>query len=121
MRTICVCALATIFAARALSLSSLRGADYPQWGGSQNRNNVSNEQKLAADWNPGEFDPKTGHWNKAMARNIKWVATLGSQSYGSPVVADGRVLIGTNNSNGYLKQYPNDMDLGCLLCFSEQT
>ena len=28
---------------------------------------------------------------------MKWVASLGSQSYATPIVAGGRVLIGTNN------------------------
>ena len=42
---------------------------------------------------------------------------LGSQTYGNPVVADGKVYVGTNNSGGWLKRYPADVDLGCLLCF----
>ncbi|HEX7447428.1 MAG TPA: PQQ-binding-like beta-propeller repeat protein, partial [Pirellulales bacterium] len=40
-------------------------------------------------------------------------------SYGNPVVADGKVFVGTNNGGGYLKRYPADVDLGCLLCFDE--
>ncbi|MEZ6087224.1 MAG: PQQ-binding-like beta-propeller repeat protein [Pirellulaceae bacterium] len=44
---------------------------------------------------------------------------MGSQTYGNPVVADGKVYVGTNNSAGYLKRYPGDVDLGCLLCFDE--
>ena len=52
------------------------------------------------------------------SKNIKWVAQLGSQSYGNPVVADGHVYIGTNNGGGWLKRYPGDkVDLGVLLCF----
>ena len=46
------------------------------------------------------------------AKNIKWVARLGSQTYGNPVVADGKVFVGTNNSGGWLKRYPADVDLG---------
>ena len=53
------------------------------------------------------------------ARNIKWVARLGSQTYGNPVVAGGRVWVGTNNGAGYLQRYPATVDLGCLLCFQE--
>jgi hypothetical protein len=99
----------------------LLAADYAQWGGSPTRNNVSAERNLPTDWNPGEFDRKTGRWDNTKAKNIKWVANLGSQTYGSPVVADGRVFVGTNNSYGHIQQYPRDIDLGCLLCFSEQT
>ena len=36
-------------------------------------------------------------------------------------MANGRVYVGTNNGNGYIKRYPADVDLGCLLCFDEQT
>ena len=39
---------------------------------------------------PTTWDVKTG-------KNVKWVAELGSQSYGNPVVAGGVVLVGTNN------------------------
>ena len=105
----------------SLPVSNTTAADYPQWGGSPTRNNVSNERNLPADWNPGDFDRKTGQWNNAKARNIKWVANLGSQTFGTPVVADGRIFVGTNNSHAYLQHYPSDIDLGCLLCFSEQT
>ncbi|MCH7988134.1 MAG: PQQ-binding-like beta-propeller repeat protein, partial [Planctomycetes bacterium] len=53
--------------------------------------------------------------------NIKWSAKLGSQTYGNPVIANGKVYVGTNNGAGYLKRYPPKVDLGCLLCFDEQT
>ena len=39
---------------------------------------------------PAEWDVKT-------KKNVKWVADLGSQSYGNPVVAGGMVFVGTNN------------------------
>ena len=35
------------------------------------------------------------------------------------MVAGGRVWVGTNNGAGYLKRYPADVDLGCLVCFDE--
>ncbi len=67
----------------------------------------------------GGFDAKTGEWLKDKAKNIKWVARLGSQSYGNPVIANGHVYVGSNNGAGYLKRYPDQVDLGVLLCFSE--
>ena len=48
---------------------------------------------------------------------MKWVARLGSQTYGNTVVAGGHAYIGTNNGGGWLKRYPPDHDLGVLLCF----
>jgi outer membrane protein assembly factor BamB len=33
----------------------------------------------------------------ATTENVRWVALLGSQSYGNPIAAGGRVYVGTNN------------------------
>ncbi len=96
---------------------ALRAEDWPQWGGSSLRNNVTAAADVPTHWNIGRFDRRTGQWQLAGAQNVTWVARLGSQTYGTPVVAGGRVWIGTNNDAGYLPRYPADTDLGCLLCF----
>ena len=44
-----------------------------------------------------------------------------AQSWPHPVIANGKVFVGTNNANGYIKRYPSKVDLGCLLCFDEAT
>jgi outer membrane protein assembly factor BamB len=93
--------------------------DWGQWGGSSLRNNVPNGKDIPSDWDVGTFDAKTGEWQKDKAKNIKWVARLGSQSYGNPVIANGHVYVGSNNGAGYLKRYPDQIDLGVLLCFDE--
>ena len=49
--------------------------------------------------------------------NIKWKAELGSTSYGNPVVADGKVFVGTNNANPRNPDLTGD--LGVLMCFRE--
>ena len=36
-------------------------------------------------------------WDVKTKKNVKWVAALGSQSYGNPVVAGGKIFVGTNN------------------------
>ena len=64
-----------------------RAGDQPQWGRAWSRNMVSDERGLAAS-----FDPQTG-------RNVLWTARLGSETHSSPVVAGGRVYVGTNNGN----------------------
>jgi outer membrane protein assembly factor BamB len=92
-------------------------AAWNQWGGSPARNNTPVGHDIPTEWEIGDFDYRTGEWDKSGARNIKWVARLGSQTYGNPVVADGKVFVGTNNSGGWLKRYPGDVDLGCLLAF----
>ena len=47
------------------------------WGGTPDRNMVSSMKGLPTTW-----DVKT-------KKNVKWVAELGSQTYGNPVVAGG--------------------------------
>ncbi len=97
------------------------GGDWPQWGGTRLRNNVPNVTGLPETWKTGKFDRKTGQWDKTKALNIRWYGNLGSQTYGNPVIADGAVYVGTNNGAGHIARYPAKEDLGCLLCFDEQT
>jgi outer membrane protein assembly factor BamB len=52
-------------------------------------------------------------------KGVAWSAKLGSQTYGSPIVSQGKVLIGTNNGGNYRSQHQGDR--GVLLCFDEQT
>lgn len=82
--------------------------DWPQWGGSPLRNSVVDAANIPTKW-----DVETGE-------NIRWSMPLGSETYGNPVIANGRVFIGTNNGSGYAKRYPSKVDLGCLLCFDEK-
>ena len=97
------------------------GGDWPQWGGTRHKNNTPNVTGLPITWNIGRFDRQTGDWDKSKAENIAWYSRLGSQTYGNPVVAGGRVFVGTNNGAGHLKRYPAEVDLGCLLAFDEST
>jgi outer membrane protein assembly factor BamB len=101
----------------ALAASPAFAAEWNQWGGSPSRNNVPEAKSLPVEWAPGEFDPDTGAWDPKTAKNVAWVAALGSQSYGNPVIADGKAFVGTNNGKGWLKRYPPATDLGCLLAF----
>jgi outer membrane protein assembly factor BamB len=82
-------------------------ADQPQWGQAWTRNMVSSEKGL-----PDSFDPKTG-------RNIKWVAKLGTEAHSTPIIAGGRVYIGTNN--GEPRDPKHQGDRGVLICFDEKT
>jgi outer membrane protein assembly factor BamB len=83
------------------------GADQPQWGQAWSRNMVSDEHGL-----PDSFDPHTGS-------NILWSAELGTESHATPVVAGGRVYIGTNN--GHPRDPAQQGDRGVLMCFEEKT
>src|SRR5947208_345206 len=63
----------------------IKPGDWNQWGGTSLRNNTPVGSGIVTDWDPGEFDRKTGEWKPSSAKNIKWVAALGSQTYGNPV------------------------------------
>lgn len=82
--------------------------DWPQWGGTPERNNTPVDAKVPISWNVDD------------GTNILWSAPLGSESYGNPVVANGKVYVGTNNGKGYLTRYPSSVDLGVLVCFDEK-
>ncbi|MEO8498197.1 MAG: PQQ-binding-like beta-propeller repeat protein, partial [Planctomycetota bacterium] len=97
----------------------IKPGDWNQWGGTSYRNNTPIGKDIPIEWEVGDFDRKTGDWISDKAVNIKWVAAVGSQTYGNPVIAGGHVYVGTNNGKGWLKRYPSNIDLGCLLAFSE--
>lgn len=82
--------------------------DWPMWGGSPARNNTPAGVNIPTQW---DIDKGI---------NIRWSAALGSETYGNPVVANGRVFIGTNNGNAYIKRYPSSVDLGCLVCLDDK-
>jgi outer membrane protein assembly factor BamB len=85
--------------------ASLTASDWPMWGGTPDRNMVSTLKGMPTAW-----DVKTG-------KNVKWVAALGSQSYGNPVVANGVVLVGTNNEA--MRDPKQGGDRGVLKAFRE--
>ncbi len=91
--------------------------NWSQWLGSAKRNNTPVGVNIPSEWEVGEFDYRTGDWDPSGAKNIKWVSELGSRSYGSACVYNGKVYMGSNNTAAYLKRYPPEVDLGCLLCF----
>lgn len=110
------CLLGMVLAAAAVCVAM---ADWPQPGGSASRDRVPDGKNIPLRWKVGSLDPLTGQWNSKGAENIRWVARLGTYTYGTPVIADGKVFCSTNNGAGWLKRYPKDVDLGCLLCFGQ--
>jgi outer membrane protein assembly factor BamB len=89
----------------AFAFSDPNSGDWPMWGGTPDRNMVSSMKGLPTTW-----DVKT-------KKNVKWVAELGSQAYGNPVVAGGMIFVGTNNEG---PRDPNIKgDKGVLMAFRE--
>jgi outer membrane protein assembly factor BamB len=94
--------------APAPALAAVAGPSWPMFGGTVSRNMVDLKEKGILD----TFSNKKGK-----EVNVKWVARLGDLAYGGPVVAGGRIFVGTNN------EVPRDKDVtgdkGVLMCFRE--
>ena len=84
--------------------------DWNMFGDGNGRNMVNSTTGIRLDFEP----PESGEGGTG----IKWSVSLGSQTYGNPVVADGRVFVGTNNGGEYREQHKGDR--GVILCFDEE-
>lgn len=104
LRGVLIVGLLVVTAGLFVQASDPGKGDWPMWGGTPDRNMVS-DQKVVSSW-----DVKTG-------KNVKWVAQLGSQSYGNPVVAGGQVYVGTNNE--LVRDPKEGGDRGVLMAFRE--
>jgi len=83
----------------AILAGATRGSDWPQWGGNDpGRNMVSSETNLPDSFVPGEKLTDGSGVDLATARDVRWVARLGSYIYGNPTVAGGRVFAGTDDT-----------------------
>ena len=101
----CVSLLTAYAPLRSAHASDPGTGDWPMWGGSPDRNMTSNMKGLPTTW---DVQKKT---------NVKWVADLGSQTYGNISVAGGFVFVGTNNEG---KRDPKVTgDKGVLMAFRE--
>ena len=83
---------------------------WPLFGGSMNRDMVNAVDKnVPTEWKVQEGDQK----------NVKWSADLGSKAYGGPVIAGGKIFIGTNNENPRNPKITGDK--GVVMCFDAGT
>jgi outer membrane protein assembly factor BamB len=84
--------------------------NWPMFGGDLSRNFVNLKEKgIASDWS----------FTQGAEKNILWSAEVGDKAYGGPIVAGGRIYVGTNNGNPRDKSIEGDK--GVLMCFDEAT
>jgi outer membrane protein assembly factor BamB len=82
------------------------GKVFSLFGGTIERNLVNEtDKKIADSWSV----------KKSKEKNIKWKAPLGTKAYGGPVIAGGRIFIGTNKAHGGKDDDPK----GVVLCLRE--
>jgi len=92
------------------------GSDHVMMGGTVSRNMVNTIDKGM----PDKVDPE--------GDKVLWKATLGSRAYGGPVIAGGKVFVGTNNEQprnkrDTVKNADGEMeaiDRGIVMCFTEK-
>jgi outer membrane protein assembly factor BamB len=87
-----------------------RAGDWPQWGGTDCKNMVSDEKGLPDSFVPGEKDSVAGRIKLETAQNVKWGARFCQAFYSTPVVAGGKVFVGGRQPG-----------LGLLICLDEKT
>jgi outer membrane protein assembly factor BamB len=90
---------------------------WPMYGGSPGRNMVNLKDK----YNFGPIDPLKG-------LPLRWKADLGTRSFAQPVVAGGKVFVGTNNERPRNRRDEvfrdgefEPIDKGVLMCFDSAT
>ncbi len=94
------------------------GGDWPEWGRDDTNNMMSPADGIPSDFTAGE-EGDNGEIDLKTANKADWIAKLGSQSYGTPTISGGRVLVGTNNEE---PRDPNVTgDHGIVLCLDEQS
>ena len=94
-----------LLTALIVSATPAAATETAMWGFTPSRNLVSDEKNLPIKW-----DAETG-------LNIKWTATLGSQTYAGPLLIGGKVFVGTNNQG---KRNPKlTGDRGVMMAFRE--
>lgn len=113
----------TVFVPAVLSgfllAPSLVAGDWPQWGGLPHRNMYSPEKGLPDRFEPGKFKPGTDDVDMTTTKNVKWIAKIGSQSYGNVTISNGKVFIGTNNDAPRDSRHQGDRSI--MMVFDEKT
>jgi outer membrane protein assembly factor BamB len=111
------------FLALAWAVAPLRlvlSADWSQWGGGQYRNLASSETGVPAKFFPGKKTRERLGFDPATTKNVRWVVRLGSENYSGPVVAAGRVYVGTNDEDIDDPRYRPTRG-GVLMCLDEKS
>ncbi|QJW92641.1 outer membrane protein assembly factor BamB family protein [Frigoriglobus tundricola] len=103
--------------------------EWPMFGGTPARNMVNTRDRLV------KFPESDPNWEKPEDVQkwenewVLWKARLGTRTHGSPIVAGGRVYVGTNNAHPRntrdTEKGPDGkieaVEKGALMCFDAQT
>ncbi len=88
-------------------------SDHTMFGGTLTRNMVNFVDKGV----PEKVDPD--------GPQVLWKASLGSRAYGGPIIAHGKIVVGTNNEQPRNKRDADKagdpIDRGVVMCFDEKS
>jgi outer membrane protein assembly factor BamB len=104
----------------ASSGGTAAAADWTQWGGTPARNMAALETGIPETFFPGKKKRDRLGFDPATARNVRFIARLGSENYSAPVVAGGRIFIGTNDEDLDDPRF-RPTEGGVFLCLDEKT
>ena len=93
-----------------LLVGEARTADWPQWGGTDDKNMAADEKPMPASFVPGKKDPRSGTVDVTTATNVKWARKVCRSTYSSPVIAAGKVFLCGSDDPG-----------GIIACLDEQS
>jgi len=105
--------------------ANLWAADWPQYGGTDCRNMVSDEKGLPDAFSPPTINRALTNFDLKSAKNVKWMVRLTDETFDSPVVAGGKLLLGMRGFRddpkyGSDSAYENAIR-GTLLCLDAAT
>ena len=95
--------------------------DWPQFGGSDEHNIVSSERGLPDTFDLGKKTAGGEDPDPATMQNVRWVAKLGTMTSSSPVVAGGRIIIGSSDCDALRAGDAKHRYNGLILCFDAAT
>jgi outer membrane protein assembly factor BamB len=89
-------------------------SSWPMLGGTPSRNNINLTDRNI----PDNFDPEKDD-------GILWTSALGSRSFTQPIIAGGKIFVGTNNERPRnqrdVDMMGDPVDRGVLMCFDQRT
>lgn len=91
-----------------LCVGAAHAGDWPGWGYDNGRNMASPDKTVPKKFSFGSFVAGTDAIDLASTKGVRWVSKLGSQTYGNPTVAGGKVFVGTNNEGGFRPGFVGD-------------
>ncbi len=97
----------------------VQAGDWTIWGGDVTRNMSSPAKNIPVEFEAGEMEADSEEIDLSTTKHVKWAAKLGSQAYGNPTIANGRVFVGTNNESPRDERHIGDR--GILMCLDEET